>query len=268
MSSKPKLPQPETPSEVQVRDLFETPRYAVELILPFIPKDCNYIWECCAGTNERMAKVIYQWLESTRCPHKGVDHTNHVCSAMDMIVTDISSRREWDCLKYDPADDDHRWDCMITNPPFSIKRKVWDRFVAIGKPFALLLPADYSGWVNRAVNRQGGQKIIPEERRIDYITPNILERIHKGEVLKLFINLHPDAIGRNGDDPKWDDVPTGFKEERAGYHFYTGIESVDQRLLAAYSTSQFHSMFLCYKFNLGKTETFVPLSREDKLRIL
>jgi hypothetical protein len=38
-------------------------------------------------------------------------------------------------------------------------------------PFALLIPADYSGWMIQAVDFYGCIKIIPT-RRIDYITPS------------------------------------------------------------------------------------------------
>ena len=43
-----------------------------------------------------------------------------------------------DFFEYQPDD----WDCIVDNPPYSIKEKVLDRCILLGKPFALLLPID------------------------------------------------------------------------------------------------------------------------------
>ena len=220
MATKPKTPQPSTPTEVQERDLFETPRYATELILPFIPPITRYIWEPCAGVKRRMAQVLgihlgEQWGDGD----------------WDVHCTDICTRPEWDCLTYDPDDKGYHWDAAITNPPFSLKKKVWERFVKLDKCFALLIPADYSLWIIEAI-KAGAEKVVPT-RRIDYITPNLLERLNAGE-----------------------------------HTNHTSLLGIPGSILARYSTSQFHSMFLCWKFGIGRTETFVELTREMKLNIL
>ena len=41
-----------------------------------------------------------------------------------------------DFFKYEPD----KWDVIISNPPYTNKRAYWERCLAFGKPFALLLP--------------------------------------------------------------------------------------------------------------------------------
>lgn len=41
-----------------------------------------------------------------------------------------------DFFTYEPK----AWDVIISNPPYTNKRRYWERCLALGKPFALLLP--------------------------------------------------------------------------------------------------------------------------------
>ena len=41
-----------------------------------------------------------------------------------------------DFFTYEPE----AWDVIISNPPYTNKRRYWERCLALGKPFALLLP--------------------------------------------------------------------------------------------------------------------------------
>jgi hypothetical protein len=50
-----------------------------------------------------------------------------------------------------------------------------------------------------------------------------------------------------------------YLDRYAGLHNYSSIDETPQKLLHDYSSSQFHSMWLTYGFNLGRTETFVDL---------
>lgn len=116
---------------------------------------------------------------------------------------------------------------IITNPPFSIKDLFIERCFEYGVPFALLINADYSGWQIDLV-RRGCEKIIPT-RRIDYITPNLIKRVNDGENTA-----------------------------------YETLEDIPNKFLVKYSASQFHSMWLTYGFNIGRTETFVDLPTISK----
>lgn len=46
-----------------------------------------------------------------------------------------------DFYEYEPV----RWDAMLSNPPFTNKRKIFERALSFGKPFALLMS---NTWLN------------------------------------------------------------------------------------------------------------------------
>jgi hypothetical protein len=193
MPNKLKYTQPETPNEVQGRDLFQTPNYAIDLLIPYIPKHVNRVWECAYG-NGKISSFLRK--------HGYIVYETDLNSKL--LSNNINFLTQTDLL-FNPKNN-----CIITNPPFSLKRKFYEKCLYYGVPFALLISADYSGWVIEAI-RNGAEKLIPT-RRIDYITP-------------------------------------------------TGLSG------ATGNTSDFHSMWLTYGFNLGRTETFVELSLEDKKNI-
>lgn len=245
-----KKQQKEDVKEVQERDLFQTPNYATELLLPFLLKvqhPHSNIWECACGEG-KMVNV----LQKAGLKVIGTDLAEH-----DMnFLTDRLSFPFW---------------AIVTNPPFSLKRKFYEMcnsyYQKEGVAFALLIPADYSGWVIKAV-QDGAEKIIPT-RRIDYITPHTLKRIHEGEIWKLY-----------KDESDYKDYKNlrQFKEERPtawglllskhiDHHNYESIYTTPTELLREYSSSDFHSIWLTKGLNLGKTETFVELTNEMKSNI-
>jgi len=174
-------------TNAQGRDTFETPNYAVDLLVPFIPKEITTIWECACGSGKissRLANYGYQVINS---------------DIRDMGINTVENFLYTD---YDISPGT----AIITNPPYSIKEEFIERAFLYDVPFAFLINSDYHAkhidWI-----RRGCEKIIPN-RRIDFITPT----------------------GRQGRT----------------------------------SASQFHSMWLTYKFGLGCSETFVDLPIEWK----
>ena len=153
---KPKNPQKENLVGIDGRDLFQTPNYATELLVPFLdrflttfPLRKSHIWKCAAG-EYKITKVLenHGFL---------VTSTDLRMSVPFNFLTDTSLLMDIDCI--------------VTNPPFSLKRKFYLKCREYNKPFALLIPADYSGWIIDAIRFDGAEKIIPS-RRIDFITPN------------------------------------------------------------------------------------------------
>lgn len=195
--TKTKAQQPVTPLAPQNRDLFQTPNYAVDLLLPFIPEDkVHTVWEPASGDG----KIVRRILEKTDLDVYASDIRESV-----YINNEIRNFLIQDLPPVDMLADGNF--SIITNPPFSLKRQFYNRCRYFNVPFALLIPAEYCGWLIRAI-QEGAEKIIPT-RRIDFITPK----------------------GKSG---------------------------------ATGQTADFHSMWLTWGFNLGKTETFVELSLEDK----
>lgn len=153
MTSKTKTTQYEDLDNTQGRDNFQTPAYATKLLLPFIPENTPNIWECACGSG-KISEVLLK-------------------NGYGCVGTDLSLGKKYNFLTMDfPSDEKYKKNtAIITNPPFSLKRKFYDRCRFHEIPFALLIPADYSGWVIDALWKDGAEKIIPS-RRIDYITPS------------------------------------------------------------------------------------------------
>lgn len=193
MPNKPKITQPETPNEIQGRDLFSTPNYAIELLMLFIPKNIKYVWECAGRENGKIANVLTK--NNYKVYSSDLGYPNKEDNFLTSEFPTILKREE---------------SVIITNPPYSLKKKFYERCRYFNVPFALLIPCDYCGWIIDALMKDGCEKIIPT-RRIDYITPS-------------------------------------GKEGKA-------------------SSSQFHSMWLTCGFRLGKTETFVELTKEMKQNV-
>lgn len=151
--NKPKKNQAENPNSVDGRDTFQTPNYATDLLVPFIPKYVEKIWECAVG----------QWKLANRL----IEHGYKVKGTDIRVLDDRTKEYNFvlDAIKHLPP-----LVAIVTNPPFSLKRKFYERCREYGIPFALLIPADYSGWIIKAT-QDGAEKIIPT-RRVDYITPN------------------------------------------------------------------------------------------------
>lgn len=196
LPAKSKKAQKEDPKKSNGRDNFQTPSYAVDLLVPFIPKNVRWIWEPACGDGkivQRLTEKGYGVYPSDIRKSDGWVN-NHVHN----FILDERPLSHY-FAKHDEA--------IITNPPFSLKMKFYEKSLEYKVPFALLIPADYSGWIIKAI-QDGAEKIIPT-RRIDYITPSGLS-------------------GESG------------------------------------HTADFHSMWLTWGFNLGRTETFVELSTKDK----
>jgi hypothetical protein len=152
MGNKIKETQYEDLENTQGRDSFETPNYGTRLLLPFIPKNIKYIWECASG-NGKISNILSE------------------SGKYEISNSDLKYSKEHNFLTCNfPIEIPKENSCIITNPPFSLKRKFYNRCKSHGVPFALLIPADYSGWIIDALRFDNAEKLIPT-RRIDYITP-------------------------------------------------------------------------------------------------
>lgn len=146
MPTKPKTTQPETPDKIQGRDDFQTPNYATRLLLPFIPRNVTVIWEPACGSY-KISNVLIE--------------AGHTVLSTDLkyennFLTGFANLLEGDAI--------------ITNPPFSLKRKFYERCKSYNVPFALLIPFDMNMWLCDAFEKDC-QALVPN-RRVNYITPN------------------------------------------------------------------------------------------------
>ena len=101
-----------------------TPYYAVIPILKYIPKDA-IVW-CPFDTKE--SEFVKQ-----------ISNTNQV------EYSHINNGQDF--FQYEPDD----WDIMLSNPPFTNKRKYFERALSFNKPFALIMT---NTWLNDSAPKQ------------------------------------------------------------------------------------------------------------------
>ena len=126
-------------------DEMYTPSYAVVPILRFI-KAGWVVW--CPFDTEESEFV------------KSISKTNKV------IFSHIGEGQDF--YNYEPT---QHWDCLISNPPFTNKRQIFERALSFGKPMALLmsntwLNDKYSKWVFYEAGRD--MQLLLFDKRIKY----------------------------------------------------------------------------------------------------
>lgn len=245
VARKPKSPQKENLTEADGRDLFQTPNYAVDILIPFLDKlGIKNVWECAAGLGkitQRLSRSGYSVIATDISYSKDGGHFNFLTDHMTWLKDHV----------------------IVTNTPFSLKKKFFKRALEYNCPFAFLIPADYSGWIIEAC-QNGAEKIVPT-RRIDYITPNTLQRIHEGELWEDKMQEYHEKYGTLKEFAYHNmSLWYAIEERNSDYCLYKDIYSAPPKLLRKYSSSYFHSMWLTWGFNIGKQETFVELTNEMK----
>lgn len=145
---KPKKNQKGDTKQAATYDACQTPSYALQPLLPYLQK-FNTIWEPADGEGILVKALL----------EGGVGCV--VCS--DILVGQ-------NFFTYDPSD----WDAIVTNPPYSIKRKWLKRCYELGKPFALLVPLETIGSseVQDMLGHYGFEMMLLDAR-IDFKMPNL-----------------------------------------------------------------------------------------------
>ena len=134
------------PLKQGTKDDFQTPPDALDPLYKFLKPHWT-IWECAAGKGN-LTRALKR---------KG----------FKVISTDILSGDDF--LKYKPK----HYDCIITNPPFSLKHEFLQRAYSLDKPFAFLLPLTTLESAKRQfLFRNYGLELILFDHRINFETPN------------------------------------------------------------------------------------------------
>lgn len=143
------MTKPKNNTKAPQKDKCQTPPYAIDPLVPYLGK-FKFIWEPATGEG-----LLTLWLSR----------------ALDakILATDIVTGHDF--FKYEMP---LPYDCIITNPPFSLKFPWLKRCYALGKPFALLMPSD-------AMFAEKAQKMFSEygidvllmTPRVDYKMPNV-----------------------------------------------------------------------------------------------
>ena len=126
-----------------------TPRYGVEPILEYIPKNA-VVW--CPFDTEDSEFV------------KQISKTNKV------IFSHIKNGEDF--FEFEP---NKHWDIIVSNPPFKKKRLFFERALSFNKPFILLMTLatfndKYPAWSFYEANRQ--MQLLKFDKRIKFENPD------------------------------------------------------------------------------------------------
>jgi hypothetical protein len=130
-------------------DIYFTPIYAIKPLFQFISKDW-IVWEPAVG-NGAIANYLAR-------------------QGLQVFGTDIN--KGYDFLTYAPT----HINCIITNPPFSLKTEFLERAFTLDLPFALLVPCD------TLVSKRRFKSF--KDKKIQLIIPNkriVFDRIDGGK---------------------------------------------------------------------------------------
>ncbi len=145
--------RPTLPLSVNSPNNFQTPPHALLPLYPYLKKDWK-IWEPAWGEGNIVRELTKQ--------------------GYDIFGTDIEGGADF----LDPNSHvDFEWDCIVTNPPYSIKDKFLERCYSLDKPFALLMPLTaLEGIKRQALYRENGVEVILMDKRINFETPYKVEK--------------------------------------------------------------------------------------------
>ena len=101
-----------------------TPSYGVTPILKYIPK--NVVVWCPFDTKES-------------------EFVKQISNQNSVVYSHISLGQDF--FTYEP----HHWDIIVSNPPFTNKRKFFERALSFNKPFALIMT---NTWLNDSAPKQ------------------------------------------------------------------------------------------------------------------
>ena len=123
-----------------------TPDYGAEPILKYIPEG-DIVWFHFDTKDSEFVKQISK--------------TNEV------IYSHISTGLDF--FDYEP----HAWDIIVSNPPFTNKRKYFERALSFGKPFALIMT---NTWLNDSAPKQlfkdKDLQLLMFDKRMKFISPD------------------------------------------------------------------------------------------------
>ena len=123
-----------------------TPHYAVTPIIKYIPKDA-IVW-CPFDTQE--SEFVKQIQEQNEVTY------SHIGTGRDFF-------------EYEPFE----WDVMVSNPPFTNKRKYFERALSFNKPFALIMT---NTWLNDSAPKQlfmdKDLQLLMFDKRMKFISPD------------------------------------------------------------------------------------------------
>ena len=126
-----------------------TPRYAVLPIIKYIPKD-KIIWCPFDKEDSEFAIILKE-------------------QGYDVVISHIDDGKDF--YTYEPE----KWDIIVSNPPFTNKRKIFERALSFNKPFALIMS---NTWFNDSAPKQlfseKDLQLLMFDKRIKFLNNGIV----------------------------------------------------------------------------------------------
>lgn len=123
-----------------------TPAYGVKPILQYIPKDA-IVW---CPFDKQESEFVKQISETHRVEYSHIDNGQ-------------------DFFNYEPS----QWDVIVSNPPFTNKKKYFERALSFNKPFALIMS---NTWLNDAAPirlfKDRELQLLMFDKRMKFISPD------------------------------------------------------------------------------------------------
>ena len=136
------------PMSTKSPDDYQTPVNALLPLYPYLKKKW-LIWECASGKNNLVNELKQRGYQ--------------------VIGTDIIHNAQHNFLHWHPEN----FDCIITNPPYTIKQDFLERCYGLKKPFALLLPlTTFETPKRQGLFKKYGVQVIFFDKRINFDTPD------------------------------------------------------------------------------------------------
>jgi hypothetical protein len=130
-------------------DCAQTPFYAMEPLLPYLNPKWTY-WDCAMGEGN-----LVRWLNEKGFKTIGTD----ILSGDDFLTKDIFTVPKHDCL--------------ITNPPYSLKYKFLEKCYEVSSRFALLMPVETLGAKTaQELFKACGVELMFLDHRVNFKMPN------------------------------------------------------------------------------------------------
>lgn len=138
-------------------DRCQTPAYALDPLMPYIPRDW-VLWEPAAGEGNIV---------------KALREQGYTVIGSDLLTEGIGEGVEGgrNFFNWQPP----HFDAIVTNPPYSVKFDFYRRCYQLGKPFALLLPVEALGvGAAQKLYKVHGHEQLLLDKRVNFKMP------HKG----------------------------------------------------------------------------------------